>query len=120
MTGPRVLNLMDLSTCICKIAQVPSTSTASQPLSLSICLTINRDMTWKLFVHGRKVEDGTSAVLEMVPETLQLVSANAFLARLDSLNVCIGNPDCHFVMLTRVAYYPLMVQLLLSRITIVR
>ena len=43
------------SLSICKITHLPSTSTAKQPLSLSHCLIISRDLTWKLYVHGHAI-----------------------------------------------------------------
>ena len=82
---------------ICKIAQVPSSSTSNQPLSLSHCLTINRDLTWKLYVCGKRVDVSTCKALQSVSTTLRPASANTLLETLDSLNVCIGNPDEHFV-----------------------
>ena len=87
------------SLSICKITHLPSTSTAKQPLSLSHCLIISRDLTWKLYVHGQRVDISSCTLLQEVPAKLQLESANTLVRRVDSLSVCVGNPDHHFVQL---------------------
>lgn len=81
-----------------KIRQIPSSSsTSDQPLSLSHCLTIYENLTWTLYIHGKKVYVGMCAALESVPVLLQPTTVNHLLATLDSLNVCIGSPEEHFV-----------------------
>lgn len=81
-----------------KIRQIPSSSsTSDQPLSLSHCLTIYENLTWTLYIHGKKVDVGMCAALESVPVLLQPTTVNHLLATLDSLNVCIGSPEEHFV-----------------------
>ena len=40
---------------LCKLQQcVASTSRCKQPMAISHCLEVNKDMTWMLFVHEKK------------------------------------------------------------------
>lgn len=92
--------LMKTESCavnLCKISQVPSTSALNPPLALSHCLTINKDFTWGLFIHGKKVDANTCTALKSVPALLQSNSVQPLLETVDTLNVCIGNPDNNFV-----------------------
>jgi hypothetical protein len=60
-------------------------------------LKILPDLTWTLFVNNSNVNYGNCSALESVPSVLNTDSLSQFLSKLDKLNVCIGQPDTHFV-----------------------
>ena len=74
-----------------------NSSSPSQPIIISHCLTINYDLTWILYVHGHKVHKELCKPLESFPDILDSSAINELVKGLDFLNVCIGNPDTHFI-----------------------
>ena len=44
--------------------------TASQPVVVTCCLTINSDLTWQAHVHGQTVKPSARSPLSSVPEKL--------------------------------------------------
>ena len=83
-----------------KISQFASSSTSTQPLSISHCLTIHDNLTWTLYVHGTKIDISSSPALGSdIPVLLQPRAINSFLEKLDTLHICTGNLESHFVQL---------------------
>ena len=82
-------------------------SVTSQPAVVTICLSIFADLTWRLYVHGKVVSVTGCTALAHTPATLnptftaELLSPRVhnyvlLLSQIDTLNVCIGNPDHRF------------------------
>lgn len=80
-----------------QINQVASSSTSTQPLSVTHCLSINEDLTWNLYIHGKQVNVAACTELQPVPDKLLPPSVDSLLRKLDTLNVCVGNHDAHFI-----------------------
>ena len=83
-------------------------ATCPHPFSQSLCLTvftIHNNLTWTLYVHGKKVNISLCPVLESVPVLLQPISSNSLLEKIDTLNVCIGNPEENFVQLCDASHH---------------
>lgn len=74
--------------------KVQEQSSSSQPLVISHALTIYSNMTWKLSVHGHDVT--TSAPLQML-ENVNVTEITRAISSLETLSVCPGHPDPHFV-----------------------
>ena len=70
-----------------------------QPLVVTHTLTITKQREWSLFVHGIEVK-ATSSPLSSFPELLDADSTNLLLEKVSSLNVCVGNPDESFIVLS--------------------
>ena len=62
---------------LCKVSRAPCT--ASQPVVVTCCLTINSDRTWQAHVHGQTVKPSARSPLSSVPEKLSTVSVAALL-----------------------------------------
>ena len=54
---------------------------------------MKNDSTWKLCVHGQNVDTAAHTSLKHCPSILDLESANAILVMLDSMHICVGNPE---------------------------
>ena len=76
---------------LCKVSRAPCT--ASQPVVVTCCLTINSDLTWQAHVHGQTVKPSARSPLSSVPEKLSTVSVAALLKLLETCRVCPGHPD---------------------------
>ena len=76
---------------LCKVSRAPCT--ASQPLVVTCCLTINSDLTWQVHIHGHTITPTARSPLSSVPEKLSTVSVTALLELLDTGRVCPGHPD---------------------------
>ena len=72
-------------------------SSSNQPVSVSHCLIINENLTWKLYVHQKVLHHDNCAALHSFSLFLKPSTVNSFLEKLDSLRICIGNPDNNFI-----------------------
>ena len=57
------------------------------------------NLSWRLFVHGRVVNTSNCVALVNLPLTLDAASTAELLSLIDTLNICIGNPEHKFVQL---------------------
>ena len=78
--------------------QVQSSS-SSLPM-IRHCLTVEKDFTWKLFVHGHGVTAAKCSLLAKIPTHLKSDALHVLLCLVDQLRVCPGHPDQHFQHLT--------------------
>ena len=62
---------------LCKVSRTPCT--ASQPLVVTCCVTINSDLTWQVHIHVHTITPTARSPLSSVPEKLSTVSATALL-----------------------------------------
>ena len=62
---------------------------------VTLCLTINNDLTWVVHVHGHNVKPKITArpPLSSIPEKLTTVSFQALFGLLNTCTVCPGHPD---------------------------
>ena len=74
-------------------------SVISQPATVTTCLSIFEDLTWRLYVHGKVVNILSCIALVHIPVTLNATSTMELLSLIDTLNVCVGNPDPKFIAL---------------------
>ncbi len=79
---------------LCKLSQASGSST--QPLKVTHNLTVNSDLTWKLFVLNHEINTRCT-VLDYIPSTLTQDTFSQLLVRLDNLAICVGPPDAHFI-----------------------
>ena len=79
---------------VCKIQNLPS---SSHPPVITHSLSIASDFTWTLHVYGRRVHMETCDAIQSTPTFLDPSSTKMLLSRVDSLQVCAGNPDQWFV-----------------------
>ena len=84
-----------MSIQLCKLGQ--QATPIGQSLLVTHCLTISRDLTWTLYVHNHEVDARKCTALNSVLHTLDQQSLASLLDKLDSLNICSGHPDTHFV-----------------------
>ena len=66
-----------------------------EPIAIAICLLVAKNRTWSVYVHGRLVCD--CPALDDIPKVLTKKDANELISKLNSLNVCVGQPDTKFV-----------------------
>ena len=78
-----------------KIDQVPSSS-STLPY-MSHCLTVSGNGSWKLYIHGKNVDADVCARLLSDAPINQPTCLAAMVQKVDSLNICIGNPESNFV-----------------------
>ena len=69
---------------LCKLSQESSSST--HPFRV-ICLSVNGDLTWMLFVNDREVTTTLCSVLHPFPHMLTSETFSRLLAKLDSLHI---------------------------------
>ena len=84
---------------IYKVGQHHTITSTSQPTAVTTCLSIYKDLSWRLYVHGKEVNAEVYAALECTPVRLSPISTVKLLSLIDGLNVCIGNPDPRFTQL---------------------
>lgn len=86
---------------LCRIQQCSaSTSSRKQPMVISHCLEIEKDMSWTLFVHGHKVDPDNCSAIRACARSGH-VDINQLVVRIDSLNVCAGHPEGRFSEVTK-------------------
>jgi len=83
------------SICLCKFSEIPSQS--SQPPVITHCLSVKTDFTWLFHVHDHHLSPQNCNALNNVPETLSVDTLHALLQQVNTLNVCCGQPDAHFL-----------------------
>ena len=88
--------MSDATLDIYKVACDRDAQCCKQPVNVSHCLTIHNDLTWTLYVHGN-VEN--VKVCKAFAAALNPMQVNRLLLKLDSLNVCAGQPDACFMKL---------------------
>eukprot|EP00731_Ephydatia_muelleri_P010173 Em0005g759a len=79
----------------CKIEHGSSNQTAA---TVTKSVTINEDLSWSVNVHGHKLIAGKCNALCCVKDKITTKAALSRLVhQIDSLSVCSGNPDSHFL-----------------------
>jgi hypothetical protein len=84
---------------LCKIVKVPLSN--RQPVLITHCLTIHANLKWTIYVNNRLLSQHICTALSSVPHTLSVDSAKTFLGLINSLNVCSGQVESHFIMMFR-------------------
>ena len=79
---------------VCKIGH--QNTITSQPAVVTTCLSIYKDLSWRLHVHGKVVNIEDCTALADTPVSLSTTSTVELLSLIDRLNVCVGNPDPRF------------------------
>ena len=80
---------------LCKISSEASSS--EQPLIVTHCLSVSSNLQWSVSVHDHEVKQSNCPALASVSKELTPQSLECLLTLVDSLNICIGQPDDHFV-----------------------
>lgn len=62
--------------------------------SLSLCLQISNDLSWKVYAFGKEVNSFHS---DFPATHLDSSSFSSLISRLNKSSVCIGNPEAHFI-----------------------
>ena len=84
---------------LCKIELV--SLDGKQLLVVTYSLTVHTNLSWSLFVHNHAVCQQNCTALSSVPCTLSVESINGFLELLDKLSICRGQPDSHFILMSK-------------------
>ena len=79
----------------CRISQQAGPSTA--PLKITHCLQINDDLSWSLFVHNHSLDRSKCSALQSFPATIDSEVLSNLFCKIESLFVCAGHVDIHFV-----------------------
>ena len=72
-------------------------SSSSVPLVITHCLMVDSTLKWSLFVHNHEVLQSRCSALRSFQNRLSPESLCRLLQYIDSLNVCVGQPDHHFI-----------------------
>ena len=83
----------------CKLSEIDGTS--ASPVSITHTLTVNYDQTWSLHVHGQTLTPDFCHAIASYPSKLTPEQATSLLRRVDTLKVCMGNPDDRFLELLK-------------------
>lgn len=76
-----------------KLTEQPS---SHQPLSITHCITIIPDLTWKVWVHSHEVNKVECAPIQNISDHLNSKTAAVkLMVALNTTNVCAGHPDLH-------------------------
>ena len=77
-------------------SKIVSTHPSSQPALITRCIKVRDDRSWVVFIHNHKlvVQNG---VLSTIPQYIDSTTLSRLLDLVDSLPVCPGNPDSHFL-----------------------
>ena len=78
---------------LCKIDGI--CTDLSQPLVITVTVTVDCDRKWKLFVHNRQVKK--CSALCNIPVQLDRASFKELIVVVDKLHVCAGHPDSSFL-----------------------
>lgn len=79
------------------ILKVQHQPLADIPACISHCVIVQKNLSWKVLVHGHEVDPQTAG-LSSIPEKIEAVhTIEQLLFKIDHLNVCAGNPDQHFI-----------------------
>ena len=80
---------------LCHFIHYPSGN--GQPVVISHCIIVHEDFTWSLYVHNHEIELPNCKALRCTPQILTPHSLQSLLSQIESLHVCVGQPDSHFV-----------------------
>ena len=81
-----------------KVTHIQATAELnSTPLKITKCLKIYNDFSWSLFVHNHLLDTTKCNALKSVPQVLNPKVIADLFAMIDSLSVCAGHYDIHFV-----------------------
>ena len=84
---------------LCTVQQcVASTSKCKQPMVISHCLEVKKDMTWTLLVHGQKVDAKNCCACACSGYD----DINQLVVKIDSLIICADHPESRFSEVTQV------------------
>ena len=80
------------------VTRIKQQSSSSHPLLITHCVTVERDQTWKISVHGHELNPQENEKLSLMPSRIQSAcSLNHLLSTIDHLHVCAGHPDENFL-----------------------
>ena len=80
---------------VCKLQH-----TDSLPVTVTRSVTVYDDFTWCIHVHGRALDASKCSALNSFGPTIDTKTAlNQLLKLVDTLNICAGHPDQHFLKL---------------------
>ena len=80
-----------------KLSQIDGTS--ATPVGVTHTVTVNDDQTWSLHVHGQEVQPSHCNAIKNYPSKLSPYLDADLLKKLDSMRVCVGNPNYPFIQL---------------------
>ena len=80
------------------VTRIKQQSSSSHPLLITHCVTVERDQTWKISVHGHELNPQENEKLSLMPSRIESAcSLNHLLSTIDHLHVCAGHPDENFL-----------------------
>ena len=82
---------------LCKVTSRPQASQSTEPLVISHSLLVDADLSWRVFIHGHRVDKSTSNSLAAVPDHLDSSAFAHLLSILQSVNVCPGQPNPRYI-----------------------
>ena len=83
----------DCDKCVrlCKLKSLPVES--KQPVIVELCLVVNTDGSWSMYVRSRYLGSSSCKLLENVPDSMTLECLPAVIKLLDDCSICMGQPD---------------------------
>ena len=79
-----------------RLVKLTEQSSSHQPVSITHCITINPDLTWKVWVHGHEVNKVECPPIQNISDHLNSKAALVkLMVALNTANVCPGHPDLH-------------------------
>ena len=72
--------------------------TDGQSVAVTRSVTVNGDLIWCIHVHSQALDPTKRNALKIFPVTITTKAAlNQLLTLVDTLNICAGHPDLHFL-----------------------
>lgn len=87
----------DQSTSASGLREIVLCKINGQQRKVTHSLLILPDLTWTLYVNTHKIDAGNCTALQTVPSIFNADSLFQFISQVDTLSVCVGQPDTHFV-----------------------
>ena len=103
------MEIRDLLTGICLPSQWVDQPTTNKVVTCKLqhshgqptvtrSVTVNDDLTWHVRIHGQTLNTSKCVALKCFPVTIKTkIALNRLLKLVDSLNICAGHPDDHFL-----------------------
>ena len=76
-------------------------SCKSDPVQITLCLTVNNDLTWSVAVQQHSIIPSKCSALKSFPPILSTDSLHQLHKMCDELVFCAGQPDIHFVSMVK-------------------
>ena len=80
-----------------KIISAHLSTSCSQPPLITRCVKVRDNRSWVVFIHNHRLDAQNCGALSTIPQRVDSTTLLRLLNLVDSLPVCPGHPDVHFL-----------------------